>query len=95
MLGQVLEGQQQPKEAGDACEQALTIDSSYLPSYLCLAEISVRNQQWDAVLNPTGIAIGLNPVGDAYAYCFCAMAYYSVHKLAEAEKSALDAADND
>jgi tetratricopeptide (TPR) repeat protein len=95
MLGQVLEGRQQSKEAGDACEQALSIDSSYLPSYLCLAEISVRNQQWDAVLNLTGVAVGLDPVRDVYAYFFRAMAYYGTHKLADAEKSAMEASEND
>ena len=95
MLGQVLEARQQLEEAGHACQHALSIDASYLPPYLCLAEISVRSQQWDAVLRLTGVAIAVNPFGDASAYFFRAMAYYHIHNVAAAEKSALTAAEID
>jgi len=92
MLGKVLEGLQQTQEARDACSHALSTDPTYLPPYLCLAEISVRDQQWDEVLNLTDHAVGLNRAGDAYAYFFRATAYYHMHRIAEAEKSALEAA---
>jgi tetratricopeptide (TPR) repeat protein len=95
MLGQVLEQQQQTDEGRNACSHALSTDPTYLPPYLCLAEISVRDQQWDEVLNLMDLATGLNRTGDAYVCFFRAMAYYHMHRIAEAEKSALEAADID
>jgi hypothetical protein len=95
MLGQVLEARQRLEDADRACQHALSIDATYLPPYLCLAEISVLHQQWDVVLKLTGVAIGVNPFGDAYAYFFRAMAYYRIQNLAAAEKAALETAEID
>jgi tetratricopeptide (TPR) repeat protein len=92
MLGQALEGLQETEEARDACSRALSADPTYLPPYLCLAEISARNQEWDAVLNLTDRVIGLNRVGDVYTYFYRTMALYQLHRMGEAEKSALDTA---
>jgi Tfp pilus assembly protein PilF len=95
MLGKALEELAQTEEAREACSRALSTDPTYLPPYLCLAEISVRDQQWDAVLNVTDVVIGLNRAGDAYVYFFRAMAFYQLQRISEAEKSALDAASID
>jgi tetratricopeptide (TPR) repeat protein len=94
-LGKALEELQQTEEAREACSRALSTDPTYLPPYLCLAEISVRDHQWDAVLNVTDVVIGLNRAGDAYVYFFRAMAFYQLQRISEAEKSALDAASID
>jgi Flp pilus assembly protein TadD len=40
MLGQILETRQQTAEARNACSQASGADPSYLPAYLCWAEIA-------------------------------------------------------
>ena len=91
MLGQVLEAQEKTDAARDACSQASSDDPTYLPPYLCLAEISLRTQRWDEILNITKMALGLNPVGDAYAYFYRATAYFHMNNLSEAERSAIQA----
>jgi cytochrome c-type biogenesis protein CcmH/NrfG len=95
MLGQVLEEQQRRNEAQDACSRATTIDPTYLPPYLCSAELSARDEQWDRVLNLANLALGLNPVGDGYAYYYRATAYFHMSKIQDAQKSAVEAAEID
>ena len=91
MLGEVLEAQQQSDKAQEACEHANTTDPTYLPSYICLAELNARSGKWDEILNVTKTALGLNPVGDLYAYFYRAMAFFNLNQLPEAEKSAIEA----
>jgi predicted Zn-dependent protease len=95
LLGQVLEEQQKRAEAQDACTHAMTIDPTYLPPYLCGAELSSRDKQWDRVLNLANLALGLNPVGDGYAYYYRAIAYFHQDKVLEAQKNALESAQID
>ena len=89
MMGQVLEAEQQVDEAQDACSHASTADPTYLPPYICLAELDARSGHWDDILHVTSLALGLNPVGDVYAYFYRSMAYFNMHKLQDAERSAL------
>jgi cytochrome c-type biogenesis protein CcmH/NrfG len=91
MLGVILEEQYKAQEARDACSHAATIDATYLPAYLCAAEVSVRNREWEQVLNSADLALGLKSGGDPYAYYYRAMAYMHMNNLAEARKSALQA----
>jgi tetratricopeptide (TPR) repeat protein len=91
MLGQILETRQQTTGARDACSRASGADPSYLPAYLCLAEIAGREQEWNEVLNLTGRALELDPVNDAYAYFFSAIAYFNLNQVPEAENRALKA----
>ena len=95
MLGVILEEQHKAPEARDACSQALTSDSKYVPAYLCRAEFSTRDKQWDAVLNVAELAVGLNTAGDAYANYYRAMAYFNMNNLTEAKKAALQSAQTD
>jgi len=95
MLGMVLEEQQKRQEARDACDHATTIDSKYLPGYLCQAEFSARNREWDQVLNLANLALGLNSAGDGYAYYYRAAAFFHMKNLVEAKKSALQASQID
>lgn len=91
MLGEVLAAQQQGDKAHEACEHANTTDPTYLPPYICLAELDARSGKWDEILNVTKTALGLNPVGDLYAYFYRAMAFFNLNQLPEAEKSAIEA----
>lgn len=91
MLGQVLETRQQTVGARDACSRASGADPNYLPAYLCLAEIAGREQQWNEVLTLTSRALELDPVNNAYAYFFSAIAYFNLNQLPEAEERALKA----
>ena len=92
MLGQVLQEKGQAKEATDACSHALSLDATYLPPYLCLAELSTRGNLWDKVLDLSNRALALNPVADGYAYYYRAMAYFHLNNMQEAWTSAANAA---
>lgn len=95
VLGQVLEVQQKSDEAYSACSQPLTADSNYLPAYLCLADISARSTSWNKVLELSNRALEIDPTDDAVAYQYNAAADLYLHKLPEAEKSALRAVEID
>ena len=95
MLGVILEEQHKRQEARDACDHAVTIDSKYLPAYLCQAEFSARNREWYRVLNVATLALGLNSAGDGYADYYRAAAFFHLKNLAEAKKVALQASEID
>jgi tetratricopeptide (TPR) repeat protein len=95
MLGMVLEEQHKGPEARDACDHAMGIDSKYLPAYLCLAEFSARDREWEKVLNLSNLALGLNSGGDGYAYYYRAAALFHMKNFVEAKKSALKASEID
>jgi len=95
LLGQVLKAQQKPDDARNACSQALKVDASYVPADLCLADLDAVGQKWDDVVRFSNRAIALDPVNNPQAYFYAAGAYLGLHRLAEAEKSALRAAEID
>jgi tetratricopeptide (TPR) repeat protein len=94
-LGQMLAARQQTGEARKACSQAMAANPRYLPPYLCLADVAAREQKWDEVLALCGKALELDPTNDAVAYALNAAANLNLHKLPEAEKSALKAVEID
>jgi len=94
LLGQVLEAQQKMDEAHDACSHP-TESASYLPAYLCLADISARAKNWDDVLKLSSRALEIDPSTAAPAYTYNAAANFNLHNLPAAEKSALRAVDID
>jgi tetratricopeptide (TPR) repeat protein len=91
ILGRIFGSRQQTAQARDACSRASSADANYLPAYLCLAEIAGREQEWNEVLSLTNRALELDPVSDAYAYFFSAIAYFNLNQLPEAETRALKA----
>jgi tetratricopeptide (TPR) repeat protein len=91
MLGQVLESQRQPEQAHAACSQAEKIDPSYLPPYICLAELGTQSKQWDEILDVTQTALQINPLGDVYTYFYRSTALLNLNQLPEAERFALKA----
>ena len=91
MLGQILQDEQKMNDAHDACSQALSLDPTYLPSYLCLAELLERQNQWDELLPMSDRFAGLNLIGDRYAHYFRAEAYYHTYRLQEAQKNVWEA----
>jgi len=48
MLGQVLQDEQKMNEAHDACLQALSVDPTYLPPYLCWRTSGTRERMGPA-----------------------------------------------
>lgn len=95
VLGQLLEAQQKTKEAGDACSQPLAGENSYLPAYLCLADISARAENWEKVLALSVRALEIDHATVAASYDYNAAANLHLRNLPEAEKSALRAAEID
>lgn len=91
MLGQILEAQRQSDRARSACLQASDADPNYVASYLCLAEIAGRKEQWSEVLRYASRALELDSLHDPYAYFFSAIAYFNLNQLPEAETRALKA----
>jgi tetratricopeptide (TPR) repeat protein len=94
-LGQVLAAQQRTDEARSACSQASTVDSRYVPAYLCLADIALRANDWREVLHLSSEALEVDPSNNAVAYEYHAAANLNLHNLGDAEKSGLRAVDID
>jgi tetratricopeptide (TPR) repeat protein len=94
-LGQLLVAQQKVPDGREACSHALAANANYLAGYLCLADISGREQKWDEMLKFSNRSIELDPTNDAVAYGLNAAANLNLHKLPDAEKSALKAVDID
>jgi len=95
MLGVVLDEQDKAQEARDACVRATKTDTKYLAAYLCTAEFSARDQEWEQLLNVASVALGLNSEGNGYAHYYRALANFHLSNLAEARGSALQAAEKD
>jgi hypothetical protein len=94
-LGQLLVSQQKTQEGRSACSQAATVDSSYVPAYLCLAHVAAREHDWGEALSLSNRAIEIDPGNNAVAYEYQAAANLNLHNLADAEKSGLHAAEID
>ncbi len=95
LLGQVLKAQQKPDEARNACSQALRVDPNYLPADLCLADLCALEPRWEEMLRFATTAVALDPANDPHVYFYAAGAYFGLHRLPEAEKSALKGAEID
>ncbi len=94
-LGQVLAAQQRIDDARSACFQGSTVDPTYVPAHLCLADIAAQTHDWSEVLKLSGRALELDPSNNAVAYEYHAAANLNLHKLREAEKSGLRAVEID
>jgi tetratricopeptide (TPR) repeat protein len=95
LLGQVLKAQQKLEESRNACSQVLKIDPNYVAADLCLADLCAIEQRWEEMLGFANAAIALDPGNDPHAYFYAAGAYFGLHRLPEAERSALKAAEID
>lgn len=94
-LGQLLAGQNNLEPAREACERARSVDPTYLPSYLCLADTAARFEHWEETLSMSNRALQIDPSSDPVAYDYNAAANMNLHKLDEAERSALKAIEID
>jgi predicted Zn-dependent protease len=94
-LGQLLGALQKMEDARGACSKAQTADPAYLPSYLCLADIAARSQNWEEMLSLSSRALEIDSTNDPLAYDYNAAANLKLHRLPDAEKSALKAIEID
>ena len=91
MLGVVLDEQHKEQEGRDACSRVAAIDAKYFPAYLCLAEFSARNQEWQRLLDLSNIALSIDSENVGYSHYYRAMASFYLNNLADAQKDALQA----
>jgi predicted Zn-dependent protease len=90
-LGQVLALQQRADEARTACAGVAIEDPSYVPAYLCLADLAARAHDWDDVLRLSSRALEFDPTTNPVTYEYHAAANLNLNKLADAERSGLRA----
>lgn len=91
VLGQVLDAQHKRDDAIEACSRATKIDPAYVAPYLCLAEFSATDADWNQVSSLSKRALALDPVNNPYSLYYTADAAFHLDDLAEAEKNALAA----
>ena len=94
-LGELLASQKRMDEAQESCAQGVNAAVTYVPAYLCLAELAAKSHAWEQVLNFSEHALQLAPSDNAIAYVYHAAANLNLHKLPEAEKSGLRAIEID
>jgi tetratricopeptide (TPR) repeat protein len=94
-LGQLLATQNQSEAARGACSQGSTVEPNFVPAYLCLADLAVREKAWNDVLLLSNRALEINPGSNPIAYEYNAAANLRTDKLDAAEKSGLRALEID
>jgi len=95
LLGQLLERRQELKGSRESCLRAVSANSSYVPAYLCLADVAAHVPDWNEVLKQSNAALALDPASNEVSYIYNAGANLNLDHLAEAEKSALKGAGID
>jgi tetratricopeptide (TPR) repeat protein len=91
LLGQTQKEQKKMAQALESCMQAQSIDSSYLPAYLCLADLAAHQNNWARTAELTNQALAMHPVRAPGAYYLNALADFYLGQASLAEKSALQA----
>jgi tetratricopeptide (TPR) repeat protein len=94
-LGQMQAARQKLDDAHTICTNSRSLDAKYIPAYLCLADVAARSEHWDEVLAVSQRAVELDPATDPAAYDYNAAALMNLHRLPEAEKSAMKALEID
>jgi tetratricopeptide (TPR) repeat protein len=95
LLGQILDEGNRIEEARTACSQASGADSSYVPAYLCLADVAAHLHEWHQTLDQANRALALDPVQNLYGNFYSAMAQFHLSNLPTAEKNVLETIDAD
>lgn len=87
-LGIVHEAKGRPAEARKAYHKALEADGRFVPPYMNLAMMAVREGNWSEVIDSTAQVLRLNPIEFPEAYFFNAVANFNMQNMEGAEKSA-------
>jgi tetratricopeptide (TPR) repeat protein len=95
LLGQIQKDQGKMEQAEQSCTQAHDADASYLPAYLCLADLAARQENWTQAADLTNQALDLHPVRAPGAYYYNSLAYFYLGQTPLAEKSALRALEDE
>ncbi len=95
VLGQVLAAQTRLSDAESACAQASIADAHFAPAQLCLADLSAQQDHWRDALDHADRAILIAPVQNVFGQYYCALSYFHLNRLSDAEHTALLTADSD
>ncbi len=95
LLGQVLENRQELQEARESCQHASSTNSSYVPAYLCLADIAARSGDWNEVSKQSEKALTLDSMSNSVIYLYDGLAKLNLHMLSQAEDSVKKGVDLD
>jgi hypothetical protein len=88
LLGQILAREEKRVDARAACSQAMHVDASYVPPYICLADFAVRDGDWDQVSVLADRAQALDPVNDPFTFYFTASVELHFKQIHQAEANA-------
>jgi tetratricopeptide (TPR) repeat protein len=88
VLGQVYQTQQRYQDARDSYMKAVDADSFFVRPYIKLAWLESQTQNWQAVAERSNKALELDPIAFPETYFLNALAFYNLHDLQSAEKSA-------
>ncbi len=94
LLGQTQQDQQKAEQAARSCTQARDVDATFLPSYLCLADLAARQEKWTEVADLTNLVLASHPVRAPGAYYYNSLAYFYLKQGVLAEQSALRAIED-
>lgn len=90
-LGEIYQQSNRAADAQKAFEQALAADSRYIAPYFDLAVLAAQANQWQRVAELTDKALALNSYDYAAIHFYNAAAYFNLHNVDRAEKSARSA----
>lgn len=94
-LGRMHEQGQNDAEARKAYEAAVKADARFVPPYLQLAGLAVREQKWQEAADTSDRVLRLNPFDYPSVYLYSAVANYNLQKMDVAEKAAREGIKQD
>jgi tetratricopeptide (TPR) repeat protein len=90
-LGRAFQQQDKVNEARNAYSKAVEADAKFVNPYLQLADLAVREQKWQEVIDTTNRIVKLDPVDFPVAYFYNSVANYQLRNFEAAEDSAREA----
>ena len=86
-LGEIYSTNQETDKAHQAFDKAITADPQYIPPYVSLSALELRNQEYQDAVDTAGKAVELDPT-IAIAHFIRAVGNFNLNRLDAAEKSA-------
>jgi tetratricopeptide (TPR) repeat protein len=86
-LGRVQNAQNEPTSARQSFHQAITADSTFLPSYQELAQMAAHDKQWQELADTTDQMLKLDPNNYSQFWFYNGVAKYHLNKIDDAENS--------
>jgi tetratricopeptide (TPR) repeat protein len=91
LLGQIQRDDKEIELAQQSCMEAHKVDPTYIPAYLCLADLAALQENWTRTAELTRQVIELHPVRAPGAYYLNALASFYIGQMPQAEENALEA----